>query len=324
MLRPRVSALALAACFSVSCAAEADGGSALRGELERLDAVLARVEGANLPEGFRGGIEGARAGLALVRTSRDEDLALYRLRQPLIDLEALSYVVANRPAGDDLGRLEELAHREAPAFAPAAAGAELSGLHLGLYEAAQNRAERLYAAALPYGRIAGPLSGLYYLGEARAHLAYRDLVARMAPRSGAAPAHPTAEETSLRAALDRLDGETVAAFAREPGATTMIGVSARLKEAHELLDSGRLAAATLAVLESRLGLSRRLAAGAPATDPVTALTETVSPPARPAAVGSSLRDLYLAMAAEEEDPTVVRLIRRDVLPLHDALLGSPP
>jgi hypothetical protein len=313
----------LVACVGASCGAGPAGGGLLA-EIDRLDAALTRLEGAGLPEGLRRGLPGARSALAAVRATPDEDLALYRLRQPFVDVGALSFLVEHRAAGEDLAGLEALSRREGAAHAEVAAAAKpalRSALHRALHDAAQNRAARLYAAALPYGRVAGPSSGLYYLGEARAHLLYGDLVARRGAAGRNPPAEPPPDADALGATLARLDEETVAAFGRDPGAPTMIAVSARLKEAHELLDGGRLPAAMLTVLEGRLALSRRLAGPSSDEGGAAAAAEVTSATA-PAAQRSSLRDLFVAMAEAESDPATARLIRRDVLPLHDSLLGS--
>jgi hypothetical protein len=87
-------------------------------------------------------------------------------------------------------------------------------------------------------------------------------------------------------------------------------VSARLKESRELLESGRLRGATLAILESRLGLSRRRGVPPPSTS------------SRANAHGT-LADLVLAIEAEEDAPKP-SFVRSDVLPLYTSLMRSRP
>jgi hypothetical protein len=212
--------------------------------------------------------------------------------------------------------------RATAARAPAPAG--LDTLRLALWQAGDNKAARLRAAAVPYGRVASPLAGLYYLGEAHAHVRWRDFVAGSSIPAASANA-PGGDEAAfdpgaLGSELAALEDATVAAFARDPTAPTMVPVSARLKEARELFESGALAGAALATLEARLVLSRRLEAPAPGMS----AAGTASPPADAGtAGGSSLRALFAAVAAEDADPATAALVARDVLPLHDRLGRNP-
>ena len=325
--------LAVAVAASVSCGAGAQDGDSLAAEVERLEASAAQLAEAGLPEGLAGGVGRAREGLATVRSTRDPGLALYRLREPYVTLETLAFVAEHRKAWEDLAALEAAA-RSTPATdaGVTAAPAGTPTLHLALREAAGNKAERLHAAALPYGRAAGALSGVYYLGEANAYRSFGELAARIGARSPAPAApEPAVDAAALESALAELESGTVTAFAKDPGSQTMIGVSARLKEARELLERGALAGAALTTLEARLGLTRRLepqpaADAASRTPPAPAPAPAVAAPhaAGQGAAGSSLRALYVALAAEDSDPATARLVHRDVLPLHDRLLRSRP
>jgi hypothetical protein len=321
--------VAAAVGANASCAAGAQDGDPVAAELARLEASAAQLA-ERTPQGLSDALGRAREGLAAVRAARDPRLALYRLREPLVTLETVAYVVGHGDAAADLPRLEAAWKGEGGAAAPAPP-ATGSRLHLALWQAAANKAEKLHAAAMPYGRAAGPSAGLYYLGEAVAHRRFRDLVARAAPpASPDATAEPAVDAAALEGALVELEEATVAAFARDPAAPTMVAVSARLKEARELFEAKALAGAALTTLEARLALSRRLADpaafGAPATG-------SAAPPpgdgAAPAAApilgsdgGSSLRALFLAAAAEDPAPGTASLVRDDVLPLHDRLLRS--
>jgi hypothetical protein len=328
----RAGLVAAAVGASASCAAGAQGGDPLAGELARLEASAAQLAG-RTPQGLSDALGRGREGLAAVRAARDPHLALYRLREPFVTLETVAYVVEHGDAGADLARLEAAWKGEGVAAAPSAP-ATASTLHLALWQAEANKAEKLYAAALPYGRAAGPPAGLYYLGEALAYRRFRDLVARAAPPAEPrAAAEPAVDAAALEGALIELEEATVAAFSRDPAAPTMVAVSARLKEARELLEANALAGAALTTLEARLALSRRLrdpaafgAPAAPGSDAPRAAgaAEPTAAPRRGSDGGSSLRALYLAAAAEDDAPGTASLVRDDVLPLHDRLLRSRP
>lgn len=327
----RAGLVAAAVGASASCAAGAQDGDPLAGEIARLEASAARLAD-RTPQGLSDALGRGREGLAAVRAARDPRLALYRLREPFVTLETVAYVVEHGGAAQDLARLEAAWKGEGVAAAPSPP-ATGSTLHLALWQAAANKSEKLYAAALPYGRAAGPPAGLYYLGEALAYRRFRDLVARAAPPAEPdAAAEPAVDAAALEGALVELEETTVAAFARDPAAPTMVAVSARLKEARELFEANALAGAALTTLEARLALSRRLrdpaAFGAPAAPgsgapPVAGAADPAAAPRRSDG-GSSLRALYLAAAAEDDAPGTASLVRDDVLPLHDRLLRSRP
>ena len=330
----RAWVLSAAVGASVSCAAGAQAGDPVTAEVARLETVAARLAD-RTPQGLSDALGRGREGLAAVRATRDPRLALYRLREPLVTVETLAYVVDHGASAQDLTQLEA-AWKVEGGGAAASTPATDSTLHLALWQAAANKAEKLFAAALPYGRAAGPPAGLYYLGEALAYRSFRDLVARAAPP--AAPGgttEPAVDAVALEAALVELEEATVAAFARDPAAPTMVAVSARLKEARELFEAEALAGAALTTLEARLALSRRLrdpaafgaaTPGSPAAAPPAAADATAEAAAPPLGSdgGSSLRALYLAAAAEDAVPGTASLVRDDVLPLHDRLLRSRP
>jgi chorismate mutase len=99
----------------------------------------------------------------------------------------------------------------------------------------------------------------------------------------------------------------------------MIPVSARLKEARELLDRGSLDGAALAVLESRLGLSRRVVASRSTPPLATTQRESEAP-----AEGSVLALLRFLEAEPNAPEGTAALVRSDVVPLYAALYGRQP
>ena len=113
----------------------------------------------------------------------------------------------------------------------------------------------------------------------------------------------------------------------------MIPVSARLKEARELYERSSLDAAALVLLESRLGLSRRLADARDAAKSGAASTHAAAPPptASTAEVAGldapegSVRRLIAELAREPNMPAnTAVVIPIDVLPLYRTLYRSPP
>ena len=307
-------------------------------ELQELDRLAAKLEGVEFPEMLRGVLPAQREALATLRTLSSPTLRLYRLRSPLTSLVALELVAEHRSLGEDFLGFEQLWKRtrernESRPPVVVAGPALLRALAGG----ARNRSEKYFAAALPYGRASGVVSGLYYVGEAEGELRYEALVGKLAasfPSSLSKNAEPVPAAETTGAALEVLERETVAAFASDPGSQVMIPVSARLKEARELYERSSLDAAALVLLESRLGLSRRLAdardavkSGAPASIPAVA-----QPPAASTADAAvldapegSVRRLIAELAREPNMPVnTAVVIPIDVLPLYSALYRSPP
>ena len=106
-----------------------------------------------------------------------------------------------------------------------------------------------------------------------------------------------------------LEAETLKFFALDPASRASIPVSARLKEARELIDQKTNEGATLLLLEARLTLSRQQASK---DEPAPASTTT--PP-------DTLLTLWQYMATDEQ-PDIARYIRRDVIPLYTTIVRS--
>jgi len=284
------------------------------GELDRLADVLARLP--RSPQ-MEASFAECRDGLARARAARALELRLYRLRAPFVAIETLAYVAVHSAMGADVEHLAALWHQvgeRPPATAPPRPGPLLL---VALADAAHNKAEKLYRAALPYGKVAGPGAGLYYLAQGEAQRSFGDFSSRLA---AGAPAHdPPPAHEALAAALEQLRAEAVADFDRLPGGFDLVPVSSGLKEAGELLEAGSAEAAALALLDARFALSI-VEAG---TDPVRG-RRRLPPPALATPCPDSLCALYVAAAREAKDETVPRAINGSVLPLYEAILRRTP
>jgi hypothetical protein len=218
-------------------------------ELERLQAAQAQLEKAELPEMLKGETKTTAEVLQTAMKSKSPVVRLYRLRNAFIYIETLRFVDEHEAAAENIGKLEAFWREHKPAPATMVQGPLLAS---ALVQASANRAEVLYRASLPYGKVSGPLSGLYYLGEADANARFAELIRSITV--GDADTPPA--EAKLRAALEGMEKEMLTAFGKDPVGRPVIGVSVRLKEARELLDRGSLAGATLLLLESRRSLER--------------------------------------------------------------------
>jgi hypothetical protein len=232
------------------CRASADP---VQQELDRLSAKLTRLEADGVPEMLKGTFAPNREALERVRKVTSPQLRLYRLREAYVGVETVAFVVAQKDAAADLEKFIAL-WKEQPTRA-VATPAGMSLVHSALVQSASNRAEKLYRASLPYGKADGPMSGVYYLGEAHANAAFARLIASYEDRQRETPP----QANVLRSAIEAMETEMLGAFGKDPAAPAMIGVSVRLKEARELLDRGSLAGATLLMLEARLLYGRAVA-----------------------------------------------------------------
>jgi hypothetical protein len=220
-------------------------------ELERLRVAQAQLEKAELPEMLKGETKTTGEVLEQAVKSKSPVVRLYRLRNAFIYIETLRFVDEHEAAAGSVEKLETFWRERKPASVTVSQGPLLA---TALIQASANRAEVLYRASLPYGKVSGPLSGLYYLGEADANARFAELVRSMTAPAGEAQAPP--EQAKLRAALEGMEKEMLTAFGKDPVGRPVIGVSVRLKEARELLDRGSLAGATLLLLEARRSLER--------------------------------------------------------------------
>lgn len=267
---PRLLGLVLLGSVAMACAGQAEPTALvrLRGELDRLDGILKRLE-------TQGGLSKEagtlRDQIAGARRASSPSVLVYQLRAPYVGVEQLAFTSEHREAGKDIGQLEALWKERGPRFkavpGPIPHPVPAAPLLAALAQKAANRAEKHYRAALPYGRADSPASGLYYLGEAEAQRSFGDFVSTLDLPKG--PKGDTAlAPGALQAALEGLEGEMGQSFAADPATQSLNGLSARLKEARELFERGSLEGAALALLESRVELSRqRGGAGAAPAEP---------------------------------------------------------
>jgi hypothetical protein len=283
-------------------------------ELERLGDLLAKLPRA--PQMERSFAE-CREGLARVRAARSVELRLFRLRAPFVQIETLAYVAIHSEMGVDVEHLATLwqqVGQRPPASAPPRPGPLLL---VALADAAHNKAEKLYRASLPYGKVAGPGQGLYYLAQGEALRRFGDWASRVAALVPAHDLPPTRE--ALAAALAELQAASLVDFDKAPGGFDLVPVSAGLKEAGELLRAGSYEATALALLEARFALT-----AAEAETGRSRGKQDVQPSPSALACSDTLCALYVAAANEATDKAVTRGIVETVLPLYTTIFRRTP
>ena len=248
--------LALAVCTLSMSAGSEDRVTA---EIARVDQFLTALDPATVSAMVRDLVPAYRARIETARKTDTPHLRLYRLRSPFLGSAMLAYLDEYKAAAENLATFEAHWNSQRARFAnlkPRGA----TPLQKALAEASINRAEKVFNAALAYAKVDTPSSGLYYVAEARAHLDFANFVASL---DGAQPLRLNVDAKSLRATADALETETLALFEKDPASRAAISVSARLKEARELLDRGSNYGAALGLAETRLELKRQ--SGAPDT-----------------------------------------------------------
>jgi hypothetical protein len=287
---------------------------ALQAEVDRLQEVLKKlIEAA--PAQRKGALSGFGQQLTQVRQQASPSVFAYELREPFVMVELWDFFRTHSEASKDLQHLEALWTAEKGRFAahPDAA-TQASPLVVALAQASANHAEKLYRAALPYGKAAGTPAGLYYLSEAEAHMRFHDFVVTLSLPAG--PETPGVPDAAvLRTALEGLEGEMQKGFAADPGGQEMIPASALLKEGRELLERDDRAGAALTLLAGRLELSRH-------RRPATPVTGGAPAPVEPVPEGSLIAP-FIPMTAGEQDETA-RIVRADVIPLYRSFFGKKP
>ena len=291
---------------AAGCRAEKDAARAealVNGEIARVSTALTGFERVEVHPELKDLPGILREQLGRAQGARTPELRLYRLRHPYVGAEILDFITVNKKAMTDLAAFEALWNQHRSSFQSRPETKKNSVLHRALAQAAQNRAEKLFKASLPYAKASGPFSGMYYLAEAEGNLRYRAFVDSL-PDARSAEKPPRREE--LDAALASLEQETLAFFQKDPVGRAAIPTSALVKEAREQLDHGFLDAATLTLLEARMELSRR---------------QTTPGPMKTAATSNerqSIAAVFEASANERQDE-VGRVIRADVIPLYAKL-----
>jgi len=255
-------------------------------ELDRLDASLQALEKMPLPDELKSVPKAHRQAVARARATTATDLRLYRIRAAYIGVEMLAFLNEQKKAGESMAAFRALWNQRKADFDAKPAGRG-SLLERALAEAAGNRAEKLFTASLPYAESTDAFTGLYYFAEAEGNLRFRRFVESL-PNEGEGK-HPDAG--AVRAGLEGLEAKTLQKFEGDRSGRTTIAVSARSKEARELLEQNFVDGAALTLIESRMLLERQTAdEGVPAA--LLALTRqgavASAKPVRPASVTVTL------------------------------------
>lgn len=273
-------------------------------EIARLETTLKAVEAAPdaLPKDVHSLFEAHRGALERAKKAASPEYRLYRLRDAFVGIETLAFMSRHKVAS--VGEFEALWKKNAARFGKASAEARGSVLQRGLVESSVTRAGRLYKASLPYAKASAPWSGVYYLGEAEGNLRFRDFVRSIADaKDEAAPVKERV--TAMYKALER---DTLTFFSTDATNQQVVPVSVRLKETRELLDTGRVAGATLLLVEARAALSRR--GGPKGTYPPDAAKRT-----------GSIATMLQAWADDEQAP-MSGALRDEVVPFYGALFSE--
>jgi hypothetical protein len=307
MFKHALAIACLAATPQLRAAAPSNLETRIAGAVEQLEASLQKTEDAKIDKDFADLIKPYRDRLGKVRSSASPLLKLYRLRDAYVGAQALDFLREHRADAKDLETFRAFWTTQKSRFDQNAPAKQGPFLQTALRQAAMNKSTKLFYASLPYAKVSSPLYGLYYVAEAEGHRRFREFLdtVTMGDLDRSAPKSPDLERAYLR-----LQTETLAFFEADPASRAVIPVSARLKEARELLDQKTNEAATLALLEARLTLSRQQA---------SKTGDGAEVAAKP--TDNTLLSLLLNMA-REEDPEVARYIRRDVLPFYDNIMRS--
>lgn len=288
--------MAVASCRTEDPAAGLD--ARISQEVTRVDSMLQRLEKAELPPDLREAPKIYRDSLQRVRSGTTPAVRLYRLRDAYVGAELLSFFDTHKESSRDLAGVQKVwSSREAEILRKAPADRPHI-LDRALIQAAQNRSEKLFRASLPYAKVSAPFAGMYYLAEAEGNHRFRAFVESLPPGRGT---EKSPQRQELQRALQSLETETLNAFAADPAGRGTIPVSAKLKEARELIDANLLDGAALTLLEAQLELSRR----SPSTKPATASSP-----------GDSIGEMFAAIAQERAKDETGAAIRASVLPLY--------
>jgi len=290
-------------------AANAEADARLAQEFDRLEQTLKTAEVGALPEDVKSLVAVHRGTLERAKKATSPEYRLYRLRDAFVGIETLAFCAKEAKAGESVETFRKLWDSSRARFEAAAPPSRGGLLQRGLIESATTRAARLYNASLPYSKASAPWSGVYYLGEAEGNLRFREFVAALAGGDRSDAEKPPGR-AQLAAMLESLERDTVGFFGNDVTNQAVVPVSVRLKEAHELLDAGRLSGATLLLVEARAALSRR---GGP---------RGKYPPRTTARAGSIVAMLE-AWAGDEQAP-MSDALREEVVPFYGALYSAKP
>lgn len=276
--------------------------ASLQAEVARLDASLVRARAAKLPQDLAPVIEAGAKALDKARQAATTEARLYRLRDASVEIDSLSFLAEHQSQVRSVADVQAIADAQ-PKNPAVTTGRTL--LERALAQQTRNKAARVGAAAVPFAKVSAPADGLYYLAEARANERFQHVLQQ--PQSVDQAPERVPSHDALVAALESLDDLTLKNFGDAPTEGRMIPVSARLKEARELLDQHLDEAAALTLCEARLILSRQTATPAQAKTPAPKL-----PPAN-----DSMQRMLGGLAAES--PEYAGFIARDVRPFYDSL-----
>ena len=275
-------------------------------EIARLETTLQSIQPADLPEQARDLIGVHRTALERAKRAKTAEYQLYRLREPFTGIEILAFLAKEKQARASVDAFAKLWNREKPRFDAKTSQPRGTMLQRALIEDATTRAERLFNASLPYAKASEPWSGVYYLGEAEGNLRFREFIRSIATDSK----EKSPARANVAAMVDELEKSTVTFFANDVTNQNVVAVSARLKEARELLDANRIDGAALLAVEARAALSRR---GGPKGTYKTKNADRAD----------SIVAALQSWSSDEEAP-MSDALRNEVIPFFAALYDAQP
>ena len=285
-------------------AAEGGGATlALAREIDRLEALAAQLEKGEVPKMVEGLLGQSKEILARAEKANSPLLKAYRLRYAMVGIEGIRFAVEHKSSAETFEAMQKLWGEHRAHFARKDLTRSGSAAQDAMVQLATNHAEKLFHASLPYGKADGPMSGVYYLGEAEAFLAYAKFIASLQfAKDSVAPPPPAA----LESAIQSLDADSLKLFEKDPLGRTALGSSSLLKETRELLARGWVQGAALTLLEAQLDIGRK-----------QGIKDDGG--LKPAAPRDSLAALWVAAANEDDRGDAKAPIHALVLPLYDSL-----
>ena len=310
--RGRTKAIVGSALLLASCGLNQPRGADLQlvldAELVRLERLLGKTEAAALPSPFAELVGQNRKTLGKVREAKDPLLKLYRLREPYVGIQSLAYMADHRDAMNDLAAFQALWEEGSRTDRGARKEDGGNNATRGLIEISVNRHRRLREASVAYARISSPQSGLYYLAEAEGHRLFAERIQSLPIASRRDRALPA--QAAVASGLEELEVRTLELFGKDRTSRAAVPISAKLKEARELLDDGAVAGALVVLVEARLLLGRE-DVNREQRPPTPALADLEDDP---------IALLLIAMA--EEDPDTKPLIESEALPFYLTMIGT--
>jgi hypothetical protein len=303
------------------CGALAMSGLLVSAQADKIAHEIARVRTdaqTAVPEPQRAGVAASLARAAAAADAGRSLQALFEL-QPAWEMQA-AFAFS---AGTGVTTQEQFERKWKAVGEPRAAAHDNRRRALfveALAQSAEGKAPATYRASLPYAQDAGPMGGLYYLGESQAFGRFAAFCRSLdVPPAGLAP-----PLSPLDAQLKTIEDDILKAYDRAQGAgrPPFININVTLKLAKHLNEKGRRPGALLQYLLTRYRFALTRASTESSADVLQRLAE-----ARTLEAGAdhSIAQFFLQLAESHASgdgarPAAVAAILDDVLPAYWAVI----